>query len=404
MNTQPVIDNILQTCLKKIEVEVGALLGQTVTTSRHVGSFISKEEYLTRMEEQAVLTRMAVSGDQQDEAYVIVGLATAITYGGTLIMLPDDEIKSRIKSKTFDEEVADAFGEIGNIIAGVYTAVFLERFKQKLHCKKTEVTAFAPWEATDTNPFPEKLYYLSTSNMKLDDREMGTIETLFPVEMLELTPPNSVAASKPETQDKDHAKINTESTQGEKAPVPGSRTLSGEENPGLASAGTTFSPNSPESATAAAAASNRTASRAATGDAPARSNLDSSHGSADPESCPLLLVAAETQEEANAFGVPLASRHFEILCLTFQDNLKEAVWGKNLKGVVLVMREVGERGLASLIKIRSAVDLQTPLVVAGPQWTRRTVLQALKYGARDILVLPAEAEEVFAKVRAHMPQ
>jgi len=78
--------------------------------------------------------------------------------------------------------------------------------------------------------------------------------------------------------------------------------------------------------------------------------------------------------------------------------------GKNLKGVVLVMREVGERGLASLIKIRSAIEPQTPLVVAGPQWTRRTVLQAVKYGAQDILVLPAEAEEVFAKVRAQLPQ
>ncbi len=403
MNTPAVIDNILQTCLKKIEIEVGALLGQTVTSSRHVGSFIGKEEYLARLEEQSVLTRMAVSGDKQDEAYVIVGLATAITYGGALIMLPDDEINSRVKSKTFDEEVADAFGEIGNIIAGVYTAVFLERFKQKIHCKKTEVSAFAPWEATDTSPFPEKVYYLSTSSMKLNDRDMGKLEALFPAEMLELSPPDSVATPTPETQDKDRAKAKTGPAQSQNAPAAGSRTLSGEATQEPMPAGTTFSPLSADTGAAEATATIPAGNSAATSDASALSDLDF-HGSATQEACPLLLVAAETQEEANDFGVPLASRNFEILCLTFQDNLKEAVMGKNLKGVVLVMREVGERGLASLIKIRSAIDPQTPLVVAGPQWTRRTVLQAVKYGARDILVLPAEAEEVFAKVRAHMPQ
>lgn len=405
MNKQPVIDNILQTCLKKIEIEAGALLGQTLTCSRHVGSFISKEEYLAQLEEQAVLTRMTVSGDHQEEAYLIVGLNTAITFGGTLIMLPDDELKSRIKAKTFDEEVADAFGEVGNIIAGVYTAVFLDRLSQKLHCKKTEVTAFAPWEATDTSPFPEKLYYLSTSSMKLDDREMGKIEALFPIELFELAPPGTAtAAAAPATAGADPAKTAAGSEQSAAAQGPGFRTLSGEALPSEAQAGTTITPQGQEAAAGLATTTLRPQFGGAENDRPVEGSVPQGGGSATEELCPLLLVAAETQEDANAFGVPLASRHFEILCLTFQDNLKEAVLGKNLKGVVLVMREVGERGLASLIKIRSAVDAQTPLVVAGPQWTRRTVLQALKYGARDILLLPAEAEEVFAKVGIPTPQ
>lgn len=405
MNKQPVIDNILQTCLKKIEIEVGALLGQTLTCSRHVGSFVSKEEYLAQLEEQAVLTRMTVSGDHQDEAYAVVGLNTAITLGGTLIMLPDDELKSRIKAKTFDEEVADAFGEVGNIVAGVYTAVFLDRLNQKLHCKKTEVAAFAPWEATDTSPFPEKAYYLSTTNIKLDDRDMGKFEALFPIELFELSPPNAATPAAAEASPtQDPAKIVAGTEQATTAQGSGFRTLSGEPDPNQAQGGTTIALHS-QGADAHQATTTRTLQNggAVTDDFVAESSLPGS-GSATQELCPLLLVAAETQEEANAFGVPLASRHFEILCLTFQDNLKEAVIGKNLKGVVLVMREVGERGLASLIKIRSAVDSRTPLVVAGPQWTRRTVLQALKYGARDVLVLPAEAEEVFAKVRTHMPQ
>ena len=66
------------------------------------------------------------------------------------------------------------------------------------------------------------------------------------------------------------------------------------------------------------------------------------------------------------------------------------------------MREVGERGLASIIKIQSAVGEKTPLIAAGPEWTRKTVLQAIKYGARDILVTPASTGEILGKVRQHM--
>lgn len=403
MSKQASVDNILQTCVKRIELEVGALLGQTLSCSRHAGSYIGKDEYLARLEEQAVLTRMSVSGDLQDEAYVVVGLETAITFGGTLIMLPDEEMKSRIKAKDFDEEVADAFGEIGNIIAGVYTAVFLERLSHKLHCKKTAVAAFAPWEATEQTPFPERGFYLSTSTVKMNDRDLGKIEALFPVELFELSPPAASTTPPAGVQNNSPAQVVTGTPQPAGTPAAVSQTLSGADALTPAPAATTFSPLSPGAGAASVSTTPRAASDAAEEADPVSAGRSVGGAGNAGEICPLLLVAAETQEEANAFGVPLASRDLEILCLTFQDNLKEAVGGKRLQGVILVMREVGERGLASLIKVRSAVDPQTPLVVAGQQWTRRTVLQAVKYGARDILVIPAETEEILTKIRVHMP-
>lgn len=403
MSKQATVDNILQTCVKKIELEVGAMLGQTLSCTRHVGSFISKAEYLARMEEQAVLTRMAVSGDLQDEAYTVVDLKTAIIFGGTLIMLPDDELKSRAKDKVFDEEVADAFGEIANIMAGVYTAVFLERLTQKIHCKKTEVASFAPWEATDTSPFAERGYYLSTTSIKLDDRDMGKIEALFPVEVLELSQNTAAPAAGPSAQTGSSPQATTVTQQAAASPGAASQTLVNETSQSAAGGGTTFSAVSPGANAAQATA---TIHSAHPGSEYSARSVDLAAGSlaAAEESCPLLLITAETQEDANAFGVPLASRHYEVLCLTFQDNLREAVRGRQLKGVVLVMRAVGERELASLIKIRSAIDQQTPLLVAGPQWTRRTVLQAVKYGARDILVTPASPEEILAKACPHLLQ
>lgn len=403
MSKQATVDNILQTCVKKIELEVSAMLGQTLSCSRQVGTFISKEEYLGRQDEQAVLIRMAVSGDLQDEAYVVVAQNTAILFGGTLIMLPDDELKNRIKEKTFDDEVADAFGEIGNIIAGVYTSVFLERLNRKIHCKKTEVATFAPWEATETSPFTERTYYLSTSNLKLENRDMGKIEALFPAELFDLTPAATETTPSPERTAANRLQNTTDPRQPAESPSPRAQTIVAGSDQAPPPEGTTFSPVNPGVGAPQATA---TIVAGHSGPEAAARPRDHTPGSPDdaPESCPLLLVTAETQEDANAFGVPLASRRCEVLCLTFQDNIKEAVRGKNLRGVVLVMREVGERGLASLIKIRSAIDPQTPLVAAGPQWTKRTVLQAVKYGARDILLTPASSEEILTKTRAHLPQ
>ena len=43
--------------------------------------------------------------------------------------------------------------------------------------------------------------------------------------------------------------------------------------------------------------------------------------------------------------------------------------------------------LSTVIKINSIST--TPLIVAAPQWTQSQVVNALRYGAADIMVIPA---------------
>ena len=277
----------------------------------------------------------------------------------------------------------------------------LFRSPQKLHCKKTDVVGFAPWEATDTSPFPERAYYLSTTSIKLEDRDMGKIETLFPVELLGLS--SDTAAAGPTAQAGPSLQGSTVTQQAAASAAVGAQTLAGGAGQEFAPGATTFAAISPGADAARASATIHSVNPGSESSARSVASVAGSPP-LEADGSPLLLVTAETQEDANAFGVPLASRHYEVLCLTFADNLKEAVRGRKLQGVVLVMREVGERGLASLIKIRSAIDPQTPLLVAGPQWTRRTVLQAVKYGAKDILMTPASPEEVLAKACPNMLQ
>ena len=114
------------------------------------------------------------------------------------------------------------------------------------------------------------------------------------------------------------------------------------------------------------------------------------------------MVVSETQEAAESFSETFGQSDFEIVSLHFQGDFQSVARDKDVRGVFLAMNEVGERGLASIIKIQSAIGESKPLIAAGPQWTRKTVLQAVKYGARDILMTPATTDEVMAKVAVHM--
>ncbi len=69
---------------------------------------------------------------------MLVQVGDAIVMGGTLIMLPEDQIEEQKSHGDFDGEVADAFGEIANILAGSLTQVFLDRYPKPIRFIKTD--------------------------------------------------------------------------------------------------------------------------------------------------------------------------------------------------------------------------------------------------------------------------
>jgi len=357
MNKQVFINKILAETLQKLEEEVGGLLGQEFTCPSPEHSITSRDDLLASLHGKAVLATFNVSGDNSGTAYVIVGLKDAITLGGTLILLPPDEMEQRRKKDLFDGEVSDAYGEIANIMAGVYTAVFNEYANPKLHFKKTELAPFAP--ANPNGPIPPGEYHLTSCTTLMAGKPLGSLNVLIPPALLGLEPPEEEEEASP-------------SAAAEKA----------DSAPGGAGNKATGGPGSPKSA--------------ATTPFPGAQGAVSAAGAT-------ILVVSETQQAAEAFAQNFVDRcNCKVTCMHFHGDFQATARGQNIRGVFLAMREVGERGLASIIKIQSAVGEKIPLVAAGPQWTRKTVLQAVKYGASDILVTPATAEELLAKINQHM--
>ncbi len=358
MSKQAFIDETLNLALRRITEEVSALLGQEFGCTPHRGEFATTADYLALRSGVSALACLAISGEVQNTAHIVLPLDSAIKLGATLILLPEEEIANRRQQQVFDGEVADAFGEIANIIAGVYTSVFLEKFSRKTHFKKTSVAPLNP----DPGAPPETSlidahFYLSRTAISLAGENLAHMEILIPCPVLGLTPPA------PEQE------------------------ATGQEAPAKATAKV-----SPAAPTGVAEKSSQAQETASVAPPSAR------------KSPGMVLIMAEQMEEGEKVAEPLRQGGFEAKTMTMQGSIREATEGRTVAGAFVLLREVGERQLAALIKAQSTLGAKVPLVVGGAQWTRNAVLQAVKYGARDILITPAEPDEILAKARAHMPK
>ena len=183
------VDALLEACRQKIGEEMGALLGVEVVLSDMECRLVSKEDYF--MEEAAgkqILAHMDVTGGVEDKSYLFVGLKDAIYIGGTLIMLPSEELEKVVMDEEFGEDTEDAYGEIANIITGVYSTIFEEQYVKKIRFVKTEIEKILPLkvETESDEPCSNQFYYMSSCSLRVGEKALGKVQTLFPAAMLQL--------------------------------------------------------------------------------------------------------------------------------------------------------------------------------------------------------------------------
>lgn len=183
------VDALLEACSQKMGEEMGALLGVEVTLSGMECRLVAKENYF--MDEAAgkqVLAYMDVMGELEGKSYLFVGLKDAIYIGGTLIMLPPAELEAVVLDEEFGEDTEDAYGEIANIMSGVYSTLFEEQYVKKIRFVKTGIEKILPLKVDidSDEPCPNQLYYLSSSSLTIGGKAMGKVQTLFPAALLQL--------------------------------------------------------------------------------------------------------------------------------------------------------------------------------------------------------------------------
>ncbi len=367
-DAKKLVDVVFNTTIGQIGEEIGALLGQTLKCSDTQLVLTTKEHFFSiHCQEKSILTQLKVSGDKKGIGYLFTQVPDAIAMGGTLIMLPDDQIAEQMGTGEFDGEVSDAYGEIANILAGSLTQVFLDRYPKPLRFVRTESQTVVPTkiDPSSDQPFAESSYYLASFAIAMDGYELHRLYLIFPADLFDLDAPVAVTAE------------------------------------GQAAAIESAQP------TAAQPAEEQTAAGEWGGpppDIPVSSVAGEETDTARADGIPIVLILSDQHSMAQPFVEILTGASYDCRLLSFQDDIKGLLQQHQVLGIFLVMAQVGEKGFAAAIKLQSAGRALPPLIFAGEEWTRSAVLRAVKYGARDILVIPASTNEIQDKVTQHFQQ
>ncbi len=347
------VAKILDICLERIGEEVGALLGGTLTIKDWDNGIYSKEELLEQTGGKQVMARMEVRGDQDGEAYLLVSVKDAIYIGGTLIMLPDAKLEEVVRDEEFGEDTQDAYEEITNIIAGVYTTVFEELYRDNIGFVKTGLETIVPIkiDPESDDVIPDEFYFLSAGNLIVNGRKLGRMQAVFPARIFGLE-----ALAQPSVAEQPVVENN----------VAGQQAINNSEREGLHHEGMA-------------------------------ERLEIS-GAGD--SVVDVLIFTDDEVESTSVAALLTNQGWHSKILDYRDQVSNHLT-QTVGLVFLIMKEVDEHGFGMAIKLSNS-GLRVPLVAGGPAWTRSTVLKAVKYGVSDILITPAKDLDIQEKLNTNM--
>jgi len=341
------VDKLLKECCRKAQEEVAALLGTEITLDELENRHVSKADFFLEVANgKQVIANLDVVGELTDRSYLCVSLKDAIHLGGVLIMLPPTELEEVIVDEEFGDDTRDAYGEIANIISGVYTAVFEQQYSAKIRFVRSNLGIVVPMKVDidSDEPVPEVEYYMSSMTLGIEGQRKGRVHLLFPAAMLKL----------------------------ESSPV---------------------AEPAEEAANASAAAVRESGRAEAADDGRTISAAAGSHVPVD-----ILLISDDELETAKISAVA-REQGLSIRQVSFKDNIKSALT-RELQAVYIVMREVGEQAFGMAIKVSSSCSL--PIIAAGPAWTRSKVIKAVRYGVNDILLTPATTEDIEENLRNNL--
>lgn len=334
------VDKLLDECCRKVQSEVSELLGAEIVFDGLENRLVSKENFFfDEANGKQVVANLDVVGETEGKSYLFLSLKDAIHAGGVLIMLPAAELDKSISEEEFNEDTNDAYGEIANIIAGVYTAVFEEQYTKSLRFIKTDLAQVVPMkvETESDEPIPDQMYYMSRMFLSIDGEQKGKMNMLFPAELLQL-----------EMLGREDELAALQTAQATEAGKPAAKAVHAESADSGGETGTAFNP-------------------------------------AD------ILVISDDESVAGLLMAGAQQKGLAVRTISFKDDIRSALTAE-VKAVYLVMREVNEQAFGIAINVRATSTL--PLVAAGPEWTRSKVIKAVKYGINDILLTPPSSEDV----------
>ena len=353
MSAYEKLQSMLDAAMKQAGEESSMLLGQSLTVAASDVLNTDRKSYLGG-EDGAIY----VVGVESREAYpgrfyLLFALSDAIVMSSILLGIPGPRIQEKRRLSIQEPDDVDAFGEIANQIIGSFNSVFQPNLPDKVHLKLLAPQKYVPEvdSLTDELPLPDGAYLMYRAPLEISGHEMNRLDILIPHPLANLFDPQPEEAA-PAVEAE--AEVKTE-------------------------AGTGAGPEA-DSATPSKGETEATGTEA--GKEPLRSILVLGDDDGRQQ-----IMAGLQSSGLNLIGGPLSA---DLPGLFSQGDVRVAV---------IALKNTGDRDLAICGKVFPMVSRRGGSVVLyAPEWTRTSVLKALKAGAKGILMHPFDPQELNTKV------
>jgi len=193
------IDNIIESAVQRIQDEISGLIGTSFMLTDNRTEIVPREDFLNLCSGTQLFTRIKISGDISCNGSLIIDIKDAIRLGGALIMLPPDEVDERVEKESYDEETEDSFGEIANIIAGIYTGSFEKEYDTPCRFERQEQHLVEGSSAGDqvSQLIEDGQLYCLTSKLTLGSDRLGNLTLVLPAEPFDLVEASAIAEPSP---------------------------------------------------------------------------------------------------------------------------------------------------------------------------------------------------------------
>lgn len=355
MDGYTTLHEMLESALKQAGEESGMLLGQELSISLTDSLVTSKTAYFGDLDDAVFVVGVDSRESYAGTFYLMFSLRDAIVMSSTLLGIPPARIQEKKRLAIIEDDDIDAFSEIGNMMNGSFNTVFQGTLPNKVHLKVLPPKKFIPDidQLSEEEPIPAGEYLMFRSRLTMADQELNYLDVLIPVPLgNQFDPPAEV----PETVV--------------------------EEGLGAAEAEEPVSIESPVAAEGGAETG------AVAAPVSAEEGTDS------------VVVLQDDADARRLLADAVMFTGFKVVEGTLDDNIKDLFGGLNVRLVIIGSVDADDRELAVCIKVMALrQDSPPPIIMSAERWTRTAALKALKYGARDIALMPCSEEELAAKVR-----
>ena len=339
MKELPNLREMLEAALVQAANECGQLLGVDLYMDGSIAGQISRVDYFAEVTGASFIVDIESKEEYPGKLYLVADIGDAIVLSSTLLGIPPTRVVEKQRLAIFDPDDVDAFSEIANQITGSFNTVFQPFLPKKVHLKQLAPRKYIPLEQKAGS---------EEMDAAIPDGEYYLVKPKmvmpgFDFERFDLLLPMQLAAQFNVQERKNKKGAEEERNRDDEYPVDG---------------------------------------------------IDG----------PAVLVLDDNATDRRQFSEILAAKGVKSIIAPYDADLKRLVAVQDVKAVLLGVANADEQELALCIKIASLFpNIPAPIIMCARQWTRVSVLKALKFGAKEILLKPCSSDEISEKIMKFLP-